>query len=107
MYICSIGSIVVRCNMLLPLSTPRVDLGQAMAAVLQVMKDSPRMSISGLSRATGIDRRTVKKAVELILKVQDSLATKKMRREKVGKAYIISIVKRTSEMIDKKIKMNR
>jgi predicted regulator of amino acid metabolism with ACT domain len=93
--------------MLLPLSSPRVDLGQAMAAVLQVLKDSPRMSISGLSKATGIDRRTVKKAVDLILKVQDSLATKKMRRERVGKAWIISIAKRTSELIDRKVKMGR
>jgi len=90
-----------------PLSTPRVDLGQAMAAVLQVLKDSPSMSIAGLSKATGVDRRTVKKAVDLILKVQDSLATRKMRREKVGKTWIISIVKRTSELIDRKVKMNR
>jgi len=88
-------------------STPRVDLGQAMAAVLQVLKDSPAMSIAGLSKATGIDRRTVKKAVDLIMKIQDSLATKKMNREKVGKAWIISIVKRTSELIDKKVKLNR
>ena len=93
--------------MILHHSTPRVDLGQAMAAVLQVLKDSPAMSIAGLSKATGIDRRTVKKAVDLIMKIQDSLATRKMHREKVGKAWIISIVKRTSELIDRKVKMNR
>jgi GTP1/Obg family GTP-binding protein len=93
--------------MLLPLSTPRVDLGKAMAAVLQVLKESPSMSISGLSQATGIDRRTVKKAVDLIMKVQDSLSAQKVRREKVGKAWIISIVKRTSELIDKKVKIHR
>ncbi len=94
--------------MTLPLSTPRVDLGQAMAAVLQVLRESPSMSIAGLSKATGIDRRTVKKAVDLILKVQDSLTAQKMRREKVGKAWIISFVKRTSDLIDSaKTKMHR
>jgi len=93
--------------MILNQSTPRVDLGQAMASVLQVLKESPAMSIAGLSKATGIDRRTVKKAVDLIIKIQDSLATKTMRREKVGKSWIISIVKRTSELIDRKVKLNR
>jgi predicted regulator of amino acid metabolism with ACT domain len=93
--------------MLLPLSAPRVDLGKAMAAVLQVLKDSPSMSISGLSKATGIDRRTVKKAIDLIVKVQDSLSAQKVRREKVGKTWIISVAKRTSELIDKKVKKRR
>jgi hypothetical protein len=92
--------------MMLHKSTPRVDLGQAMASVLQALKDTPAMSIAGLSKATGIDRRTVKKAVDLIFKVQESLAAKKMRREKVGKTWIISIVKRTSELIDRKVKLN-
>ncbi|MFW9958888.1 MAG: hypothetical protein ACFFCT_12530 [Candidatus Odinarchaeota archaeon] len=82
-------------------------MGQAMASVLQVLKESPAMSIAGLSKATGIDRRTVKKAVDLIIKIQDSLATKTMRREKVGKSWIICIVKRTSELIDRKVKLNR
>lgn len=94
--------------MMLPLSTPRVDLGQAMAAVLQVLKESPSMSIAGLSKATGIDRRTVKKAVDLILKVQDSLTAQKLRREKVGKTWTISIARKTSKLIDSaKTKMRR
>jgi hypothetical protein len=93
--------------MILHQSTPRVDLGQAMAAVLQALKDTPAMSIAGLSQATGIDRRTVKKAVDLIIKVQESLATKKVQKEKDGKAWVISIVKRTSELIDRKVKLNR
>ena len=94
--------------MMLPLSTPRVDLGQAMAAVLQVLKESPSMSIAGLSKATGIDRRTIKKAVDLILKVQESLTAQKIRREKVGKTWIISFAKRTSDLIDTaRTKMHR
>ena len=58
------------------------------------------MSIAGLSKATGIDRRTVKKAVDIIMKVQDSLTAQKIRREKVGKTWIISVAKKTSDLID-------
>ncbi|MFX1484139.1 MAG: hypothetical protein ACFFCP_13240, partial [Promethearchaeota archaeon] len=69
--------------MKLPLSSPRVDLANAMAAVLQVLKDAPSMSIAGISKATGIDRRTVAKAINLILKVQKTLANQRMEKEKV------------------------
>ncbi|MFW9975572.1 MAG: hypothetical protein ACFFDQ_09925 [Candidatus Thorarchaeota archaeon] len=86
--------------MRLPLTVPRVDLAQAMTAVLQVLKERPSMSIAGISKATGIDRRTVGKAVDLILKVQKSLATQKIDKEKVGKAWVISLRKRTSDFID-------
>ncbi len=86
--------------MRLPLSVPRVDLAQAMTAVLQVLKERPSMSIAGISKATGIDRRTVGKAVDLILKVQKSLATQRIDKEKVGKAWVISLRKRTSDFID-------
>jgi hypothetical protein len=86
--------------MQLPLTTPRVDLAQAMTAVLQVLKEAPSMSIAGISKATGIDRRTVGKAVDLILKVQRSLATQRIEKEKVGKAWVISLRRRTSNLID-------
>ena len=86
--------------MKLPLTTPRVDLGQAMAAVLQVLKDSPSMSIAGISKATGIDRRTLGKAVDIILKVQRSLVAQKMEKEKVGKAWVISLRMRTSNLLE-------
>ena len=94
--------------MILPLTSPRVDLAQAMVAVLQVLKEAPSMSIAGISKATGIDRRTVAKAVDLIMKVQKSLATQRMEKKKEGKAWVISMRKKTSEIIDTaKSKMKR
>lgn len=94
--------------MILPFSSPRVDLANAMVAVLQVLKDAPSMSIAGISKATGIDRRTVKKAVDLILKVQKSLSTQRIEKEKIGKTWVISLRKRTSEIIGTaKSKMKR
>ena len=66
------------------------------------------MSIAGISKATGIDRRTVKKAVDLILKVQKSLSTQRIEKEKIGKTWVISLRKRTSEIIGTaKSKMKR
>ncbi|MHA3963692.1 MAG: hypothetical protein AM325_009145 [Candidatus Thorarchaeota archaeon SMTZ1-45] len=85
--------------MKLPLTASRVDLGQAMTAVLQVLKNKPSMSIAGISKATGIDRRTVGKAVDLILNVQKNLVTQKIEKEKVGKAWVISLKKKTSDLI--------
>ena len=85
--------------MILPLTSPRVDLANAMVAVLQVLKDAPSMSIAGISQATGIDRRTVKKAIDLILKVQKSLTTERIEKEKVGKTWVISLRKKTSELV--------
>ncbi|MFW9809442.1 MAG: hypothetical protein ACFFE6_08695 [Candidatus Thorarchaeota archaeon] len=85
--------------MKLPLSAPRVDLAKAMVAVLQALKEAPSLSIAGISKATGIDRRTVAKAVDLILNVQRSLASQRMEKEKVGKRWVISLRKRTSDFI--------
>jgi DNA-binding MarR family transcriptional regulator len=94
--------------MILPLNSPRIDLSQAMIAVLQVLKDAPSMSVAGISKATGIDRRTVTKAVNLILKVQKSLATQRIEKEKVGKTWVITLRKRTSDLIGSaKSKMKR
>ena len=80
-----------------PLTSPRVDLSQAIVAVLSVLKGVPSMSISGLARATGIDRRTVAKAIELIVRVQDSLATGHVEKRRVGKMWVISLTNRTTE----------
>jgi hypothetical protein len=100
MYIWFFDIEFTRKEMKLPLTTPRVDLPQAMTAVLEVLKDRPSMSISGISKATGIDRRTVGKAVDLILKVQKSLVAQKMEKEKVGKAWVISLGMRTSNLLE-------
>lgn len=85
--------------MILPLTSPRVDLANAMVAVLQVLKDAPSMSIAGISKATGIDRRTVGKAVNLIMNVQKSLVTQRIEKKKVGKTWVITLHKKTSDLI--------
>ncbi|TFG28514.1 MarR family transcriptional regulator [Candidatus Thorarchaeota archaeon] len=82
------------------MSTPsvsRVDFPQAILDVLAALKEVPSISISGLAQRTGIDRRTVTKAIDLIVKVQDSLATTKISRRKEGKMWVISRTNRTIE----------
>ncbi len=85
--------------MSLPTTSPRADLPQAILDVLQTLKDIPSSSIASISRTTGLDRRTVAKAVDLILKVQDTLVTKQMVKRREGKMWVIRLVSRTSDMI--------
>ncbi len=85
--------------MSLPTTSPRADLPQAILDVLQVLKDIPSSSIASIARATGLDRRTVSKAVNLILKVQDTLQAKQMVKRKEGKMWVIRLVSRTSDMV--------
>ena len=80
-----------------PHSPPRIDFPQAIVEVLATLKEVPSISISGLARKTGIDRRTVTKAIDLIMDVQDSLATTKISRRKEGKMWVISRTNRTIE----------
>jgi hypothetical protein len=86
-----------------PPPTPRVDFPQAIVDVLEVLKEGSSLSISGLARKTGIDRRTVSKAIDLIMKVQDSLATTKIDRRKEGKMWVISMRNRTIEFFQNAI----
>lgn len=77
----------------------RIDLSQAVTTVLQMLKDTPSMSISAISKATGIDRRTVGKAIDLILDVQEALNAQRIEKVKVGKAWAIELVERTSKLM--------
>lgn len=85
--------------MSLPTASPRSDLPQAILEVLQAVKDIPSASIASIARKTKLDRRTVAKAVNLILKVQDSLQAKQMVKRREGKMWVIRLVSRTSDMI--------
>ena len=83
--------------------TSRIDFPQAIVEVLTALKKFPSISISGLARATGIDRRTVAKAIDLIMSVQDSLATRKISRRKEGKMWVVSLTNRTVEFFQNAI----
>ena len=93
------------------MSTPqssRIDFPQAIVDVLAALKEVPSISIAGLAKRTGIDRRTVAKAIDLIMNVQDSLATTKIDRRKEGKMWVISMTHRTVEFFQGAIgKMKR
>lgn len=53
----------------------KADFRKAIIKVLETMKKVPSNSISGISRATGIDTHTVSRAIDLITRAKDSLAT--------------------------------
>jgi DNA-binding MarR family transcriptional regulator len=87
-------------EMKLPLSSPRVDLSLAMKAVLQVLRDAPSMSIAGIAQATGIDRRTVSKALDMILSIQENLTNRRVEKQKVGRMWVISLKTKTTQLIE-------
>jgi DNA-binding MarR family transcriptional regulator len=86
--------------MKLPLSSPRVDLSLAMKAVLQVLKDAPSMSIAAIAQATGIDRRTVTKALDMILSIQENLTNRRVEKQRVGRMWVISLKTKTTQLIE-------
>ncbi|MFX1272568.1 MAG: hypothetical protein ACFFAX_12855 [Promethearchaeota archaeon] len=89
------------------LPATRVDFPQAIVEVLAALKEVPSASISGLARSTGIDRRTVSKAIDLIMSVQDSLATRKIDRRKEGKMWVVTMRNRTVEFFQSAIRRLR
>ncbi len=82
-----------------PFVFSRVDLSQAVITVLEMLKYNSSISISGIAKATGIDRRTIGKAINLILEVQASLNTQRIEKVKMGKAWAIKFVGGTSKLI--------
>jgi hypothetical protein len=84
----------------MPLASPapieRVGLSDAVAMVIAELRKGPGLSISALSRRTGIDRRTVDKAVALIMDLQDTLGLAELTKAKIGRRYIIALKERTA-----------
>jgi predicted regulator of amino acid metabolism with ACT domain len=68
-----------------------------MMIIAQLVKGVP-MSISKLARKTGLDRRTVGKVLELLLKVQDTLFSYKLEIDRVGNTYVVKLREMVEEL---------
>lgn len=76
----------------------RIPLPDAtMMIIAQLVKGVP-MSISKLARKTGLDRRTVGKVLELLLKVQDTLFSYKLEIDRVGNTYVVKLREMVEEL---------
>ncbi|RLI52390.1 MAG: hypothetical protein DRO93_15070 [Candidatus Thorarchaeota archaeon] len=70
---------------------PRVGLPEAISRVMEALKTVHSASISSLARATGLDRRTVSKAIDLLLQIQEGLRNQEITKIRIGRSYLIQL----------------
>jgi len=69
----------------------------AMSRVIEELKSGTPMSIGELSRKLNIDRRTVGRIVDILLDVQETLATQQIKTRRVGRRFQIMFEQRTAQ----------
>ena len=79
-----------------PAPIERIGLPDAVSRVLAELKKGPGLSISAISRRTGIDRRTVDKAISLIMELQETLRSTELTKVKMGRRYVIGLKERSA-----------
>ncbi|RDE11646.1 MAG: hypothetical protein C4K49_11460 [Candidatus Thorarchaeota archaeon] len=70
---------------------PRVPLPEAVFKIMQVLRKGRALSISELSRVTGVDRRTVGKALKMLESVQNTLHSRKFEMKEVGRRKMFAL----------------
>ncbi len=78
----------------------RIGLPEAINRVMDALKAAPSASISALARATGLDRRTVSKVIDIIMQIQKDLQNMEIAKIKRGRSYIVQLRKRTEKARD-------
>ncbi|TFF96459.1 hypothetical protein EU546_01350 [Candidatus Thorarchaeota archaeon] len=78
----------------------RIGLPDATTRVIAELQKGTGLSISAISRRTGIDRRTVDKAITLIMDLQDTLRSAELTKAKIGRRYVIALKERTARARD-------
>ncbi|TXT57692.1 MAG: hypothetical protein BAJATHORv1_10395 [Candidatus Thorarchaeota archaeon] len=76
----------------------RHGLEQVMRGVIQEMKKGTPMTIAKLSRALGVDRRTISTVIDMLLDIQNTLVEKQIETERRGRAFVISFKERTKDL---------
>ncbi len=87
----------------MPISTvppprDRIGIPEAMSRVIELLLKGHALSISAISRATSLDRRTVGKVLDMLFDVQESLRGKEVMRDKLGNSYVVRLRQLTSDV---------
>lgn len=77
----------------------RVSLPDATMMIIDILSKDVPVSISALAKSTGLDRRTVAKAVDMILKIQKAIQPFQLEMNKVGNTYVVWLKDMTGEML--------
>lgn len=98
MYILEYVPIISRTIMSMPSelsSSPKYFI--AMSEVIEELKKGNPMSIGALSKKLGVDRRTIGRVVDILLDVQETLASQEIRTKRVGRRFVIQFKQRTTQ----------
>jgi len=68
-----------------------------MTKIIEELRSGTSLSISGLAKKTGVDRRTVDKVVDMLVAVQDVLHTLQIEKDRVGRSYVVRLQARTEQ----------
>ena len=77
-------------------SIPRVGIPEAISRVVSTLKQNKSLSISSLAEKTRIDRRTVSKVIDMLLDIQETLRSREIETERVGRRFMIRFKERTA-----------
>jgi hypothetical protein len=75
----------------------RVGIPEAMSRIIAVLKKGRPMSIASLSKETSVDRRTVSKVIDLLLDVQETLRSREIQTDRLGRQFVIRFKERTAK----------
>ncbi len=78
-------------------SIPRVGIPEAVTKIIEELRNGTSLSISGLAKKTGVDRRTVDKVVDMLVSVQEVLNNVKIEKDRVGRSYVVRLQARTEQ----------
>ena len=76
----------------------RVSIPNAAMIILDILSNDAPLSISALAKSAGLDRRTVMKTVNMILKIQDALLPNRLEMKKVGQASMVWLKEITADI---------
>lgn len=68
-----------------------------MTKIIQELRSGASLSISGLAKRTGLDRRTVDKVVNILVALQDVLHSLQIEKDRVGRSYVVKLQARTEQ----------
>ena len=78
-------------------SIPRVGIPEAVTKIIEELRNGTTLSISGLAKKTGVDRRTVDKVVDMLVSVQEVLTNLQIEKDRVGRSYVVRLQARREQ----------
>jgi len=77
------------------MQSTRTSFPRAVKTVLDTMEKKRMLSMNALSRETGLNRRTVEKALKLLLEIQPYFLSRKLKLVEMNRTKLIEIIEKS------------